>query len=485
MSLASKTIEELHLFYKKKEVSVTEVVTDSIQRIKDTNNDLNSFSFINEKQALENALILDKEGMPDNPPKLWGIPVSIKENMCVKGLPATCGSKILENFVSPYDGAMGGNLKAAKAILIGTCRMDEFAMGSSCETNAFGMVKNPYNLSKVPGGSSGGNAVSVASNQVVTALGSDTGGSIRQPASLCGVVGMKPTYGLVSRYGLVSYASSLDQIGPFARTVKDAAITLSAIAGHDKRDSTSYKHKIPDYSSLLEKDIKGLKIGFPVEYYAEGISLDVLKNIEEAKKVFFNLGAELVEIKLPHTEYATPAYYILATAEASANLARFDGVRYGRRAKEYNSLKELYIKSRSEGFGLEVKRRIILGTFVLSSGYYDAYYLKAQKVRTFIKQDFDNAFKDVDVIMTPTSPFTAFSIGEKMDDPISMYLSDIYTVSVNLAGLPAISMPVGADSNNLPVGMQLIGQSLKEETLLNIAHQFEKASSFTQPILKV
>ncbi len=485
MSLASKTIEELHFLYKKGEVSVTEVVKDSLQRIKDTNHTLNSFSFINEKQVLADALILDKEGMPDDHSKLWGIPLSIKENMCVEGLPATCGSKILGNFVSPYDGAMGGKLKAAKALLIGICRMDEFAMGSSCETNAFGMVKNPYDLDRVPGGSSGGNAVSVASNQVVTALGSDTGGSIRQPASLSGVVGMKPTYGLISRFGLVSYASSLDQIGPFARTVKDAACTLSVIAGHDNRDSTSYKHNIPDYTALLEQDIKGLKIGLPVEYYAQGISPNVLKNIEEAKKTFLNLGAELVEISLPHTSYATPAYYILATAEASANLARFDGVRYGRRAKEYSDLKDLYIKSRSEGFGLEVQRRIIIGTFVLSSGYYDAYYLKAQKVRTFIKQDFDNAFKDVDVIMTPTSPFTAFNIGEKMDDPISMYLSDIYTVSVNLAGLPAISLPIGADDNNLPVGMQLIGKSLKEEKLLNIAHQFELAANFSSSTLKV
>lgn len=485
MNPSQYTIEELHTLYRSKKASVKEVVKQYLDRIEKTNSKLNDFAYVNEKEALSQAESLDKAGMPENAPLLWGIPVALKDNMCVKGIPATCGSKILENYVSPYDGAMGDRLKAASAVIIGSCHMDEFAMGSSCENNAFVKVRNPFDLDKVPGGSSGGSAVAVAAGQVPVSLGSDTGGSIRLPASFCGVVGMKPTYGLVSRFGLVAYASSLDQIGPFAANVKDTATLLQAIAGHDKRDSTSFPCAIPDYKASLNKSIKGLKIGLPKEYFTDGIDSGTLHCIEAAKKQFQSLGAELVEVSLPHTEYAIAAYYILATAEASANLARFDGVRYGRRTADPKSLKELYVKSRTEGFGMEVKRRIILGTFVLSSGYYDAYYLKAQKARTFVKNDFDQAFQKVDMILTPTSPYSAFKIGEKVKDPISMYLSDIFTVSVNLAGLPAISVPCGTDEKKMPVGVQLIGPSLKEAELLNAACQFEQHFNYTKPQIVV
>ncbi|MBN2145329.1 MAG: Asp-tRNA(Asn)/Glu-tRNA(Gln) amidotransferase subunit GatA [Candidatus Aureabacteria bacterium] len=474
MSLTSKTIQELHSLYRSKKTSVQDVVEASLKRIEETNYHLNSFSHICRESALAEAKKLDAAGMPENASMMWGIPVGVKDNMCIKGLPATCGSKILKNYISPYDGAMGVCLKKAGSVVMGSCHMDEFAMGSSCENNAFVKVKNPYDLERVPGGSSGGSAAAVASSQVIVSLGSDTGGSIRQPASFCGVVGLKPTYGLVSRFGLVAFASSLDQIGPFARCVEDAAFLLQSIAGHDKKDSTSYDYTPPDYSKDLKNDIKGIKIGLPKEYFTDGIPADILTCIDKAKKVFCDLGAELVEISLPHTQYAIATYYILATAEASANLARFDGVRYGYRNKEAATLKELYIRSRSEGFGPEVKRRIITGTFVLSSGYYDAYYLKGQKVRTLVKQDFDQAFRKADVILTPTSPCTAFQFGEKIDDPISMYLSDIFTVSVNLAGLPGISLPCGTDDKKLPVGLQLIGPSLGEARLLNAAYQFEK-----------
>jgi aspartyl-tRNA(Asn)/glutamyl-tRNA(Gln) amidotransferase subunit A len=485
MTFASKTIQELHSLYRSKKISVQEVIADSLKRIEETNPSLNSFAHISRQMAMQEAIKLDTQGIPEKASLLWGIPVGIKDNMCVKGIPSTCGSKILQNYVSPYDGAMGDCLKKAGAVIMGTCHMDEFAMGSSCENNAFVKVKNPYDLERVPGGSSGGSAAAVASRQVVVSLGSDTGGSIRQPASFCGVVGLKPTYGLVSRFGLVAFASSLDQIGPFARTVEDASALLQTIAWHDKRDSTSYNYTPPDYSTDLKKEIKGLKIGLPREYFKDGIQKDILKCIEKAKKTFSDLGAELVDISLPHTEYAIATYYILATAEASANLARFDGVRYGYRAKNPKNLRELYIRSRSEGFGPEVKRRIITGTFVLSSGYYDAYYLKGQKARTLIKQDFDQAFEKVDVILTPTSPCTAFKFGEKTNDPVSMYLSDIFTVSVNLAGLPGISLPCGADDNKLPVGLQLIGPSLGEAGLLNAAYQFEKAFPPPEIELKV
>ncbi len=485
MNLSDKSIEELNSLYKSKQISVTEVVKSSLDRIKATNPALNSVAKVFEASALHQAKLLDEKGISENDSLMWGIPLALKDNICMKDQPSTCGSRILENFVSPYDSTVVTKLKNANAVLIGNCHMDEFAMGSSCESNAFTKVRNPYDLDRVPGGSSGGSAAAVAANQVSVALGSDTGGSIRQPASFCGVCGIKPTYGLVSRFGLIAYASSLDQIGPFSRSVKDNAILLNAIAGPDANDSTSLNVKIPDYVSEINKDIKGLKIGLPKEYFTGGINPEVRASIDNAKKLFSQMGAELVDISLPHTEYAIAAYYIIATAEASANLARFDGIRYGRRAKNCADLEEVYVKSRSEGFGLEVKRRIIIGTFVLSSGYYDAYYKKAQKVRTFVKNDFENAFKNVDVILTPTSPFTAFKIGEKVNDPISMYLSDIFTVSVNLAGIPAISIPCGYDASNLPIGMQLIGPSFKESLLFNAAHKFEQNLRLQTPKLKV
>ena len=486
MSLSSKTIKELQSLYRSKAVSVEEVLKDTIARIEKTQPTLNTFAFTCFEEALKKAKTLDQQRIPDNQTSLWGIPVALKDNMCLKNYPVTCGSKILENFKSPYDSTVAVKLKDANALIMGGCHMDEFAMGSSCENNAFVKVKNPVDLQRVPGGSSGGSAAAVAANQVLVSLGSDTGGSIRQPASFCGVVGLKPTYGLVSRFGLVAFASSLDQIGPLGRSVEDTAHLLQVIAGHERQDSTSYNAPVPDYTKNLGKDIRGLKIGLPKEYFTgSGIEKGTAECIEKAKKTFSELGVEWVDISLPHTEYAIATYYILATAEASSNLSRFDGVRYGHRAKDVKNLKDLYVRSRSEGFGMEVKRRIITGTFVLSSGYYDAYYLKAQKVRTLLKQDFDKAFKVVDMILTPTSPGTAFKFDEKVMDPVSMYLSDIFTVSVNLAGIPGISIPCGLDDKELPVGIQLIAPSLSEELLLNVSHQFEKTHPKIHLPLKV
>jgi aspartyl-tRNA(Asn)/glutamyl-tRNA(Gln) amidotransferase subunit A len=483
--LCRKTVSEIGKLYRDREVSVTEVVSAVLRRIESSNASIGAFSCIRGEEALSRARQMDDEGVPENASMLWGIPVALKENMCARDFPATCGSRILEHFVSPYDGAMSTRLQKAGALLLGTCRMDEFAMGSSSETNAFGSVRNPFDLDRVPGGSSGGSAAGVAAEMIPAALGSDTGGSIRQPCSFCGAVGLKPTYGLVSRFGLVAYASSLDQIGPVTRSVEDAALVLGEIAGHDPRDSTSYPQPPKNWTENLDRDLAGMKIGVPREYFTRGIAPDVLECVENARDRFSELGCEIVEVSLPHTEYAIAAYYILATAEASANLARFDGIRYGSRAPECADLKEVYLRSRSAGFGAEVKRRIVLGTFVLSSGYYDAYYRKAQKVRTFVKRDFDDAFQNVDLLLTPTSPCTAFRFGEKTDDPVSMYLSDIYTVSVNLAGLPALSVPCGRDRRGLPVGLQLIAPSLGEERLLNAGHRFEKAAPFSREGLKV
>ena len=431
----------------------------------------------NEDELLAEASISDSlraEGKKRG--ALEGIPIGLKDVLAVRGQKLTCASKILENYVSPYTASSLEKLKSRGGIFWGRLNMDEFAMGSSCENSAFQPTHNPWDLSRIPGGSSGGSAAAGAAGECVASLGSDTGGSIRQPASLCGVVGMKPTYGLVSRYGLAAFASSLDQIGPFARCVKDAAILLEAVAGHDPKDSTSVDCEIPDYASNISLEaFKGAKIGIPKEYFGAGIDPEVKAIVEKAIADCASQGAEIVEISLPHTDLAIPVYYIIATAEASSNLARYDGVRYTRRSPDTTDAIDIYYKSRAEGFGEEVKRRIILGSYVLSSGYYDAYYLRAQKVRTLIRRDFEAAFEKVDVIMTPTSPTTAFKIGEKTSDPLSMYLSDICTINVNLAGLPGISVPCGFSDAGLPVGLQMIGKAFDERNLLSFAASYEAA----------
>ena len=409
-----------------------------------------------------------------------GIPIGIKDNICTKGIKTTCSSKILENFISPYNATVMEKINEENMINLGKLNMDEFAMGSSPENSYFKKTKNPWDLSKVPGGSSGGSAAAVAANMVPWALGSDTGGSIRQPASFCGVVGLKPTYGLVSRYGLIAFASSLDQIGPITKDVTDSAMLLNIIAGHDEKDTTSVDIPKKDYVKALTGNIKGLKIGVPKEFFGEGINEEVKKSIFETVEKYKELGAEVEEFSLDIAKYSLAAYYIIACAEASSNLGRFDGIRYTYRSPNAKTLEEIFKKSRSEGFGAEVKRRIILGTYVLSAGYYDAYYKKAQKVRTMVMNEFNKGFEKYDVIITPTSPVTAFGIGEKSNNPLEMYLADICTVSVNVAGLPAISIPCGVDSNGLPIGMQIIGKKFNEDTILNVAFSIEKEIKFRE-----
>jgi aspartyl-tRNA(Asn)/glutamyl-tRNA(Gln) amidotransferase subunit A len=402
-----------------------------------------------------------------------GIPIAVKDNINITGSETTCASKILKGYVSPYNATVIEKLKKAGADIFAQCNMDEFAFGSSSETSAYGAVKNPWNLECVPGGSSGGSAAVVAADMAIASLGSDTGGSIRQPASFCGVVGLKPTYGRVSRYGLIAFGSSFDQIGPFTKTVEDSAIMLNWLAGHDPMDSTSAPQAVPDYTKGLKRDVKGLRVGLPKEYFIEGIDPEVEKSVRNAAEVLKKLGAEIKQVTLPHTQYSVAVYYIVAVAEASSNLGRFDGVRFGSRASNA-SLKELYFETRDAGFGREAKRRILLGTFVLSAGYYEAYYLKGQKVRTLIRQDFEKAFNEVDVILTPTAPTAAFKIGEKSNDPLAMYLSDIFTIPVNLAGVPALSLPCGFTSKGLPVGAQLIGRPFQEETIFHAAYALEQ-----------
>jgi len=404
---------------------------------------------------------------------LYGVPVSIKDNICIDGREVTCASKILQKHVPPYDATVTEKLKAAGATLFSQCNMDEFAFGSSCETSAFGPCRNPWDPERVPGGSSGGSAASVAADMTLAALGSDTGGSIRQPAALCGVVGLKPTYGRVSRYGLIAFGSSFDQIGPITKTVEDAALLMNVISGHDPKDSTSAPVKAPDFTQALKRDVKGLRIGLPKEYFIEGIDPEIEKSVRQAAETYKKLGAEIKTISLPHTEYSVAVYYIVAVAEASSNLGRFDGVEYGLRVPT-KDLREMYYETRDQGFGQEAKRRILLGTFVLSAGYYEAYYLKGQKVRTLIRQDFEKAFKEVDAILSPTSPTAAFKIGEKTSDPIAMYLSDIFTIPANLAGIPAISVPCGFTSKGLPIGLQLMARPFEEETLFRTAYAFEQ-----------
>ncbi len=465
------SIKETTEKIKKKEISCVEVLDEYLPKLHSSQKKLNSFITILADRAKEKAKQLDS-GKKSGP--LTGIPMAIKDNMLLDGTPTTCGSKILKNYISPYTATAVKKLEEAGAIIVGKTNMDEFAMGSSGENSAYGPTKNPVDLERIPGGSSSGSAAAVKEGQVLGSLGSDTGGSIRQPAAMCGIVGMKPTYGLVSRYGLVAFASSLDQIGPFAQNTEDAAIILNVIAGYDPKDSTSLKTKIPDYSAEINKGVQGLTFGIPKEYMAEGLSDEIRERIENTAKKLRNLGAKIKEVSLPHTKYAVSTYYIVAPAEASANLARYDGVRYGYRTSISEDLLSTYKISRQHGFGSEVKRRIMIGTYALSSGYYEAYYLKAQKVRTLMKMDFEKVFKEVDLILSPTSPCVAFKIGEKTDDPLQMYLSDIYTISCNLVGIPGINIPAGVDIKGLPIGAQLMGPYFSEKILLRAARQIEK-----------
>jgi aspartyl-tRNA(Asn)/glutamyl-tRNA(Gln) amidotransferase subunit A len=478
-TLNELTIAELSGRLRKKEVSAREVMEACLAQIERIDPKIHAFLSCDRADALAQADAADRlvqDGKSAKP--LLGIPVGIKDVIAVKNQPLNCASKILGKFISPYDATVISKLKAAGAIVFGRLNMDEFAMGSSTENSGFVVTRNPWDTTRIPGGSSGGSAAAVTANECIASLGSDTGGSIRQPAALCGCVGLKPTYGRVSRYGLVAFASSLDQIGPFAKNVHDAATMLTVLSGHDERDSTSVPHPVPDYSAGLTGEIKGLKVGLPKEYFIGGVDAEVNAAVQAAIKQIEKLGAEIVEISLPHTDYAVATYYIVATAEASANLARFDGIRYGARV-EGNDPIELYSKTRGAGFGAEVKRRIILGTYVLSSGYYDAYYLRAQKVRTLIRQDFLNAFEKVDVIVTPTTPTAAFKIGEKSDDPMQMYLSDIFTISCNLGGICGVSLPCGfTKSPKLPIGLQILGKPFGEETLLKVAHAYEQATDW-------
>ncbi|WP_416198545.1 Asp-tRNA(Asn)/Glu-tRNA(Gln) amidotransferase subunit GatA [Sporanaerobacter sp.] len=457
-----------------REISSVEIVESYYKKIEETEKDIDAFITLTKDEAIKTAKNIDEKiANNEEVGVLAGIPIAVKDNIATRGIKTTCGSKILENFVSPYDATVVEKIKREDGIIIGKTNMDEFAMGSSTETSYFKKTKNPHDLERVPGGSSGGSAAAVAGFEAPLSLGSETGGSVREPASFCGVVGLKPTYGLVSRYGLIAFASSLDQIGPFARNVEDTALLLSVLAGYDEKDSTSVDNKSIDYTKELNSNVKGMKFALPKEYFGEGIDEKVKKKVLEAVEALKGLGAEVEEISLPYTEYALSCYYIISTSEASSNLARFDGVRYGYRAENYKDLDELYVNTRSEGFGEEVKRRIMLGTFALSSGYYDAYYNKAQKVRTLIKRDFDKAFEKYDAIISPTAPILPFKIGEKVNNPLSMYMSDILTVSVNLAGVCAISVPCG-NVNGLPVGLQIIGDRFEEQKILNIAYTYEK-----------
>ncbi len=476
-NLYQKTAHELIERYRAGEAICRETVENVFQRIDAVEPAVKAYLSLRREQALEEAAAVDERierGDPLRP--LEGVPIALKELLCTREGTTTCASRILEGFQSIYDATAVAKLRDAGAIAIGKTNMDEFAMGSSTENSAYQVTANPWDISRVPGGSSGGSAAAVAADETMLALGSDTGGSIRQPASLCGIVGMKPTYGRVSRYGLVAFASSLDQIGPMTKDVTDCAMLLSAISGHDPADSTSADIPVPDYTAALTEDLDGMKVGIPKEYFAEGLDPGVRSIIETAIERVESLGARRVEVSLPHTPYAVPVYYIIAPAEASANLARYDGVKYGHRSKEAKTLEDMYVMTKTEGFGPEVKRRIMLGTYALSSGYYDAYYLKAQKVRTLFRRDFDAAFKQCDVLLTPTSPTTAFRIGEKVADPLQMYLLDIFTISVNLAGLPGISVPCGFASDGMPVGLQIIGRTFEESTVLKTAYAYEQNS---------
>ncbi len=474
-----KSIAELSALLAGKKISAVELAQSVIARTKAVEPRIKAFNSYDEVDTLAHAAASDARraaGQGRGP--LDGIPIGFKDVIAVSGQPLTASSKMLANFVSPYDATVTEKLRQAGAVPWGRLNCDEFAMGSSTENSAFGPTGNPWDPTRVPGGSSGGSSAALAAGEAIATLGSDTGGSIRQPAALCGVVGLKPTYGLISRYGLIAFASSLDQIGPFTRTVEDAAIMLGTLAGHDERDSTSFKTEIPDYRAALATRKGPWRIGIPKEYFGAGLDPEIGAAVQRAIDFYKNLGCEIKEVSLPHTQYCLDTYYVIATAEASSNLARYDGIRYGHRSKDAKDIGEVYFMSRAEGFGAEVKRRIILGTYVLSSGYYDAYYLRAQKVRTLIRQDFLNAYREVDVLLTPTSPTSAFKIGEKAD-PLALYLCDIYTIGVNLAGLPGISVPCGFTQSRLPIGMQLIGQPFKEADLLAIAHAYEQGHGWS------
>ena len=475
----NKTIKELSTALQNKEFSSEELVSSYLERCGSLSADLNCFISMMPEKAIEQAGLADKEIQKGNAGPLTGIPLVHKDIFCTNGAKTTCGSKMLDNFIAPYDATVVTRLNDAGMITLGKTNMDEFAMGSSNETSFYGPVKNPWDTERVAGGSSGGSASAVAARLAPVATGTDTGGSIRQPASLCGITGLKPTYGRVSRYGMIAYASSLDQGGPMTRTAEDAAMMLTAMAGFDERDSTSVEEDVDDYTANLNQRLAGITIGLPKEYFGDQLDANIENTIQAGIKELENLGATVKEIELPNSNLSIPAYYVIASAECSSNLARFDGVRFGHRCEDPEDLTELYLRSRAEGFGTEVKRRIITGTYVLSAGYYDAYYLKAQKIRRLIRDDFRSALEIVDVIIGPTTPQPAFKLNELIDDPISMYLSDIYTVSVNLAGLPAISIPIGF-ANKLPVGMQIIGDYFAESRLLNIAHQFQQATDWHQ-----
>ncbi|MBL7070641.1 MAG: Asp-tRNA(Asn)/Glu-tRNA(Gln) amidotransferase subunit GatA [Candidatus Omnitrophica bacterium] len=467
MGLNQRTALDLIESVKRGKINSSDIIKDVLKRIKDVDSKINAFAHLNSAEDLFKNAEGKKSG------RLAGIPVALKDNLCENDRLTTCSSKILSGFKPPYSATVVKKLEDEGAIILGKTNMDEFAFGSSCETSCYGTTRNPWDTKRIPGGSSGGSAAAVAADEAVMALGSDTGGSIRQPAALCGVVGMKPTYGRVSRYGLIAFASSLDQIGPITKDVSDCALLLSVISGHDESDSTSADMPVPDYTDFLGSEIRGMRAGVPKEYFVEGSDPEVEKSVRKAIETFRGMGVEIVELDLPHTKYAVGTYYIIASAEASSNLSRFDGVQYGHRSSSSKDIIDLYSATRSEGFGDEAKRRIMLGAYVLSSGYYDAYYLKASKVRTKIKEDFDNAFKKCDVILTPTSPTPAFKAGEKMNDPLNMYLSDVYTIPANLAGIPAVSVPCGFTKSGLPIGLQIIAQAFREDNIIKAAHAFE------------
>jgi aspartyl-tRNA(Asn)/glutamyl-tRNA(Gln) amidotransferase subunit A len=478
MNLPALTLHQAAEKLRRRELSSQELTAAIFDRIATTDEKVRSYITLCRDTALEQAKAADERLKHDqNPQSLLGIPLAVKDNFLTLDIRTTCASKILSDFIPPYDSTVVSKIRSAGAVITGKTNLDEFAMGSSAENSAFFPTRNPWKTDRVPGGSSGGSAAAVAADQCIAALGTDTGGSIRQPAGCCGIVGLKPTYGLVSRYGIIAFASSMDQVGPMTKDVSDCALMLETIAGHDPADSTSVNLPVPRYSEALTGDIKGLRLGIPKEYFVSGMQPEVEEAVRKAVRLLEQSGAIIEEISLPHTEYAIAVYYIVATAEASSNLARYDGMRYGYRAGG-KDLTETYMLSREEGFGPEVKRRIMLGTYALSAGYYDAYYLKAQQVRSLIKQDFDEAFKHCDAIVTPTSPTTAFKLGEKTQDPLQMYLSDIYTISINLAGLPALSLPCGFDSERLPIGMQIVGKYFDESTILGIAYSYERSTEW-------
>jgi len=474
VELQNLTIHQLHELLSKKEVTSKEVTESFLKRIELVDGKVHAYTTLTPELAIKQAKQADENIRQGKLNTLTGIPLAIKDVLCIQGVKTTCGSKILENFIAPYDATVIKKLKEKGVVFIGRTNMDEFAMGSTTETSHFGTTRNPWDLERIPGGSSGGSAAAVSADECTAALGTDTGGSIRQPAACCGLVGLKPTYGRVSRFGLVAFASSLDQIGPMTKDVKDTAILMNDICGYDPLDSTSVDKEVPDYTQVLGREVKGMSVGIPREYFIEGLDREVEEAIREAVKVLEGLGMNIKEVSLPHTEYAVAVYYLIAPAEASSNLARYDGVRYGYRTQEDVGLLDMYKHSRSEGFGAEVKRRIMLGTYALSAGYYDAYYKKASQVRTLIRNDFEKAFKECDVIVTPTYPTTAFKIGEKVDDPLKLYLSDIFTIPANLAGIAGISIPCGLSSEGLPIGLQILANFFQEEKLLKVAHAYEQ-----------